>query len=348
MDVSCPISKVRQISVQPSLSQFTGVSPKKIFSHPKILKRKFPSKKKYNYAQTNPDKLAGIYFPGRHKPKENCGKPVATYVCKCGHTHKVILGNCNRISCPVCYQQTIKRSSIRATERFIQIRKAYIRENRTLSFAHFSLNTMWDIQNPDDYKFYKKKLLKILKQEGMSGILIFHAWRIRDKFSMRVFPHFHFIGSGKLMNSDLFYEKYGFTYKKIRTCNSPKSLFRAVRYVLSHCGVINHRHTITWNNKFAYNMLSKIETKTEKIPQCEKCESFLYQIIDKPEVSGGLYKKTKVAFNINYKLNFEKILKIPITIYKLKMRHKKPTKSDIKIIHEKFKKMKRSRLNEMS
>lgn len=271
-----------------------------------ILKKPFPSEK-YDYGNVRVEKLKNIIYPGRGKKKSKCLE-FSVFECDCGHTTQIIRHSCNRIICPVCYQNAIKRQAMKTTERFIKIRDHFIKRFDYLpNYAHFTLNTMWQIRTSNSYKKYKKKLLKILKDNNMSGVLIFHPWR--GKPILKFSPHFHFIGTGKMMNSDKFYEKYGFTYKKIRNLMSSKTIYGTLKYLLSHTGKFAGINTITWNNQFAYNKFkTTIKERLDQV-RCQDCDSCLFLIINVSRtIKGNLYNGLRIGYDMPIKKDRETVL----------------------------------------
>lgn len=299
-----------------------------IYCNP-ILKKPFPSDR-YDYGSARVEKLQNITYPGRGKPKDTCNE-FSAFSCKCGKTKTITHRSCGRIVCPVCYQGAINKQSRLSTDRLIYIRNDFKKQfSFNLKFSHFSFNPMWQIRNYADLNKAYEKLYKIFKQEGLSGLIIFHPWRPEKekilipwltnpeklkevtKTSLLVeFPHFHVIAIGKPINSDLFLEKYKFTYHRIRSLYSEKAIFSAIRYCLSHTGKFTGKNTIRWFNQLAYNNYNKTVTESVENTICDHCGSCIFKILTPYEsMKGNFVKGFYLYFPINYELDYETVLRI--------------------------------------
>ena len=228
------------------------------------------------YSGIKVQKLGDIKYPGRGKPltfkarngaKEgSCGMLSKTYSCGCHSTIVPIQHTCYKMTCPICYQKGIHRSSERIAERFKKIKKMFKRAEIPFQLFHISFNTQWLINDYDSFRKYKKKIITILKKERLHGYIIFHGWRKRTKARgkfvrwktipnrtklvkskstrlLRAFQndgtpqsHFHFLGVGRPVFSPIFHKKYGFTYTNITYKNymdgkAPKPFIRSIKQV---------------------------------------------------------------------------------------------------------------------
>lgn len=277
-------------------------------------------------------------FVGRGFGSPKCNTFVK-YTCECGHIVKVVHNSCKKLQCPICYQESLNLNALRTSKRFKDIKRTFRKSYRIkLKYFHISFNTMYPITDFISYKKYKKKLITILRKEGLHGSLVFHAWRHINEYikingcyvkdiqynpkvpKMRVFPHFHFIGTGYLINSDQFKSKYGFTYTKMENprtrierlrqekkgilipkvyeIKNSKEIYSLIHYLLSHSAIINNTHTLTWFGAFSYNQLQKTIIKEVKLKElCPKCHSTI-KFSGVLEYSEGSLTKT-LFFNDN-------------------------------------------------
>lgn len=124
-------------------------------------------------------------------------------------------------------------------------------------------------------KQLRKKALAITRIAKLeAGSLVFHyVKRNFGTMNLDVYPHYHYTGFGYAENSDKIFLEYGWTipYKGIRKTN-----FGTFKYLLSHCGIKDKKHAITWLGKLSYGKL-KVE-KTTKSNKCSICSKELVPI----------------------------------------------------------------------
>ena len=270
----------------------------------------------------------GIHFPGRGMSKPNCGTFEKAFICDCHETKRAIHHSCNDMDCPICYQKAINRSIKRVDYRFLKIKQAKHETMKSFRLRHFSFNTLWDI-TAENFKKYRTKMNGILKDQGMSGVLIFHPGRIKDE--VQVLPwktdpfktkivgekilqksgHWHFIGTGAPINVKEFKAKYGFNYTNISAKNYAKGdlkypfihnrrvLRNTLGYLLTHCGYTNGSHCYTWMGDFAYNKLRKVNVVEEsEHVHCPACDGLVYLIKNTPiDIAGTVEEGFMIIFD---------------------------------------------------
>jgi len=117
---------------------------------------------------------------------------------------------------------------------------------------------------------------KIAKKSGIrGGSVIVHPYRLKcvkcgsaipdfDKvcpkcggsaFSWFFSFHFHVVGFGWLEDIAEGYARHGWV---VRNLGVRKSVFWTVQYLLSHAGVSNRFHTVTWFGSMAYNVMRAV------------------------------------------------------------------------------------------
>ena len=291
-----------------------------------LLKKPFPSSK-FDYGNVLVQKLPNITYPGRGIAKTECSE-FFPFSCECGKTKQMIHHSCGRITCPICYQNTINKQAMKTTKRLVLIRKNLQDQfDFTCNYSHISFNTLYEIETYSQFNKAKNELYKILRKEGLSGLLIFHPWRKKKSLvpwktnpkrfkigfktkKLNEFPHFHFIGIGKPRNSDLFLEKYGFTYHKIRNLRSQKAIFSTIRYLLSHTGKFVGKHTINWFNQFSYNSFKTEKNVDKEVIICGSCKSPLYKVITPIEkIKGNFISGFRFYIPVDYELDYECVLR---------------------------------------
>ena len=315
------------MTVQTELTYISGGKKTSLFAQEKgILSKPFPSVN-FDYGNVRIlEQYDFLTFPGRGRDREKC-KEFMSWSCECGRHRKNRHKTCHRIVCPLCYQEGINRQAGLSTNKFMEIKKELKKKFKFLiNLSHFSLNTMYEIKNEEEYKKRKRELLDIMIEQGMSGILIDHPWRkYRKVFTRRVLGlrkswHWHIIAIGKMMENDVkdeqrniiskgFGSKYGFNYSKIRNVGcDEREIFGLLRYLMSHTGKIPDKHVVTWFGNFANNKFKTSVFEDKEIPRCEKCGSFLYRVIDNPIlVRGGFYDGFVLLYNSDYELDYQKI-----------------------------------------
>jgi len=262
------------------------------------------------YRKAKVEKSEEWLYPGRGTSNPTCGRFKASYICECRKTKKAIQMSCDKIECPICFHKAIKRKAKTITKNFV---KKHIILNRP-KLHHFSLHTG-----------NKKLINKVLKKYNMGGVLIFHNWRINHNSStpaLKIFPHYHFVGSGKFPKSDEFYDDYGFTYKNIRKVSNKKQLYLTFRYLLSHCGYKRGKFSYSYRGCYSHNHFEKYaERKGTELLICENCETPLQKITDEPtfKLEKGMDDWIYV-YNEPIQTDKTKCLKRKIDTYKLRLK----------------------------
>ncbi len=132
---------------------------------------------------------------------------------------------CHKITCRVCGMNASYRAAERMGLRLLALRGCGWTAIRFLSM-NINMKLVKFQFLPDESIFkWKKRVQKIIvsdaKESGLVGFfVILHADRIKEikyhgKFSYdsrNWSPHFHLIGIGRMLQSDLFFEKYHYNY----------------------------------------------------------------------------------------------------------------------------------------
>ena len=173
--------------------------------------------------------------------------------------------SCYRADCGTCWKKWLARLSNRCTTRLLHFEK----ESNLVS-KHIVVSVpSWLHSRP--IKELRKNVYRLLKKVNVKGgVMIFHAFRKDPVTESWYFsPHFHIIGFGWIVGIDVtdVYQKEGWIIKNLGV---RKSVFATVIYQLSHCAIIEHKHTTTWFGVISYSKLKmkKIEEEHSKCPEC--------------------------------------------------------------------------------
>ena len=168
---------------------------------------------------------------------------------------------CARKECPVCYEAWAGREAARAVYRL----EAYGR-GKPIHVVASPSKELWGFEHPE----LRRKLYALLKRAGIrGGSVIFHPFRIPKGKSPFFSPHFHVVGFGWLN----FYRGGGKWV--VKNLGVRKSLHATLMYQLSHAGVHEAFHVITWFGALAYNKLRIPKFAGEGKPTCPLCHAEL-------------------------------------------------------------------------
>jgi hypothetical protein len=102
--------------------------------------------------------------------------------------------------------------------------------------------------------------------------MIYHPFRQNKRTkTWRFAPHFHLIGYGWVQNTGNIYRKHGWIIKNIGIRRDP---FKVVRYQLSHCGVHDAYHSITYQGELSGRKF-KAPPMPRKTSTCDICGQFM-------------------------------------------------------------------------
>jgi hypothetical protein len=262
--------------------------------------------------------IYGFNLPGHGEAYDKCGDFVFKGCLNVdGHKQAVLdigdvsgkvyikkgTNSCLRASCPVCYEKWAGKEASRIEKRL-----------EAVKWAGFAKHVV--VSPPlSDWIWVEKdypKLRRIAYQKAFSvgfkgGSAIFHPFRRKcaycgsiidhvEKICLKcgsklvtwIFsPHFHMIGYGFIENTSGEYEVSGWVVKNL---GRRESVSATAFYQLSHAGVNDKYHTITWFGICAYNKLKvEIEEPKDVCPVCGrplkpvKWVGFLNPLENEPE-----------------------------------------------------------------
>ena len=165
--------------------------------------------------------------------------------------------SCARKECPKCYEAWAGKEAARAVYRLEEFH-----HGRPIHVVASPGKDLWGLE----YSRLRSRLYKVLKRAGIKGgSVIFHPFRVPKGKSPFFSPHFHVLGYGWL-NSYRGGGKWVLKNLGVR-----KSLHATLMYQLSHAGVHEGFHTVTWFGELAYNKLRIPPFQGEGKPTCPLC-----------------------------------------------------------------------------
>lgn len=234
------------------------------------------------------------------EPNQNCGDLRAKLYCQDTGSHiKNLTHICHRAECPICWSHWVERETTRATEKFLA-GVQLLKETKQRHAAYHIVFSPPKEEHNLTLKQLRTRLNYRMKWAGVeAAAVIFHPFRFRNVITKEAVdwkhcslnrnaespvieseayysPHFHVAGVGFLKPSNKFFEQFGWTYKKMgwKKLDDEDSVRSMIYYALSHCGVADGKHALTWNLKFGnrHMLIKDIETEI-KYPNCsrEKC-----------------------------------------------------------------------------
>ncbi len=244
----------------------------------------------------------GWVLPARSPGKWNCGK-WQTKGCLKYENHpdgkawvKHYQKSCFKASCSVCVWKYLDRESNRATTRIETLARnsQYLPLNE--GYRYNPVHVVVSVPKKDwnlDYKILKSMARDMLKKSGcFGGLMVFHPFRqIEDaEDSLREnkpigdwywSPHFHSIAIGWISGQEVA-DNYHETKWVVVNLGVRRSVFQTVWYQLSHCGIKEGFHSITWWGILGYHSYYsklKLEDGPELEDYCPFCFEPLNELI---------------------------------------------------------------------
>lgn len=236
-------------------------------------------------------------LPGHGEPYHDCGSWRSKGCLNVeGHNQQGILEDfvgkvfvrrykrtCLRAECPVCYEKWAGKEAGK-----IEHRLNAWSFGRVVHVVVSPPVEDYGLSYPD----LRRKAYAVAKKSGvLGGCCIIHPFR-EDEYSKKWFfsPHFHMLVYGWIHGSKEGYEKHGWI---VRNVGVRKSVSGTALYQLSHAGIHEKYHTVTWFGRLSYNKLKV----TPKMPEKEVCpichellkELWYYGSEDPPEVEGDYW-----------------------------------------------------------
>jgi hypothetical protein len=209
---------------------------------------------------------------------------------------KLTKRSCGRFQCPICAEKAFSKEAYKIEHRL----EAFHLKGRDLKVIHVvaspSKRDVWVL----GFKDLRRKCVKILKAAGVyGGSIIFHPWRKlnedddleKNSGAWYLSPHFHVLGYGWVNRVKDVYDAEGWVVKNLGVRRSVNS---TAMYQLSHCGINDKHHSVSWFGALSYNRLRvpRIEVEKELCPLCGSKLRLLMQIKaceGLPELEGSYY-----------------------------------------------------------
>ena len=224
-------------------------------------------------------------LPSTKEKKDTCGK-FKTLGCFNleGHPdNKAMIQHtklsCFRSSCEYCWlEKWLARESRRATLRIEKYQNLVTQMGKTrfTKPIHVIVSPSWK-DKFIRFDLLKKRCRELLKEAGVqSGLMIYHPFSLDKKtLKWKTRPHFHVIGFGWVHDTKKISDENGWV---IKNKGVRKSLHSTVYYQLSHAGVSDNIHSITWYGDLGYRSkyaeLIKVEPD-EPNDYCDFCGEIL-------------------------------------------------------------------------
>ena len=192
---------------------------------------------------------------------------------------------CARAECPICYESWAGKEAGK-----IQYRLRMAPRKKRVIHLIVSPSTR-DICMLS-YEELRRKSYSISKESGFwGGSCIFHPYRENELTNRWYFsPHFHMIGYGWIQHTKEGYEKHGWV---VKNAGIRKTVSGTALYQLSHAGIHERYHTITWFGSLSYNKM-RIPPQDPPLERCPICGEKLRELwyvgpLDLPEREGEFW-----------------------------------------------------------
>jgi len=136
----------------------------------------------------------------------------------------------------------------------------------------------WPIfMDEKEYSKLRRKAARIARKAGLSGfVMIPHPYRQNSKTKLwRFSPHFHTIGYGWIIGTSKIFNSTGWVVKNHRI---RKSVGATAYYQLSHAGIKQGFHSISWCGLLAWNKI-KIRKLRKERQVCPICGLRLVKVV---------------------------------------------------------------------
>jgi len=181
--------------------------------------------------------------------------------------------SCFRSACEYCWMEKwLARESRRATLRIENYQKVIkeIGKTRFTNPIHVIVSPAWKDKFMR-YDLLKKRCRELLDEAGIvGGLMIYHPFSL-DKKKMKWVsrPHFHVIGFGWVHDTKKICDENGWV---IKNKGVRKSLYSTIYYQLSHAGVSDNIHSVTWFGELGYRSKYAEQIKVENEEPNDYCE----------------------------------------------------------------------------
>jgi hypothetical protein len=155
--------------------------------------------------------------------------------------------SCVRAECPTCYEAWAGKEAHKIEHRL----RAWSGSGKIIHVIASPPKSFWVSHGFEDLR---RAAYVVVKESGLlGGSCIFHPFR-EDELTKRWYfsPHFHFLGFGWIRGTKEGYARHGWV---VKNAGIRKTVHGTAMYQLSHAGVHESCHTVTWFGAFSYNKL---------------------------------------------------------------------------------------------
>ena len=188
--------------------------------------------------------------------------------------------SCFRSCCEYCWlEKWLARESHRATQRiekYVEVWKRVNHQSHIFQYRKY-LNPIHVIVSPSwndkfmSFDKLKNKARKLINKAGIEGgLMIYHPFGLDKKTGQWVVrPHFHILGFGWVVDTKKIHESDGWV---IKNKGLRDSLHSTIYYQLSHAGVTDGVHSITWFGTLGYRAKYSLAYKIDNDDECGFCD----------------------------------------------------------------------------
>ena len=217
-------------------------------------------------------------------------------LCSEGSRGFIAKRSCITRDCPECYEKWASKEARKAAWRLWEGARYVSRQVGRKRFRLLHCVVSFPIEDSDTtFNTYRNRAYQVLRQHGVEGgLCIWHPFRKNPEsgvFEYDGYVHFHMIGVawGDVKPGR---EDSGYIFKVVRDAErgdyrgfkSPGAVQRALSYLLSHCGVMDGVHAVTWFGVLSYNKMALEKLKAfaregwddlqrVRSPKCPYCGS---------------------------------------------------------------------------
>ncbi len=291
----------------PETRSSAAIAPKAIFTKKQLTDKQTSWLKSHDESNwkeitltqeyTNPKRITKKLtwkLPGTYEKKETCGEWITKgcdNVCFHPDNKKFVRHSkrsCFRSKCEYCWlEKWLARESHRATQRI----ENYVDFFKKLQFARSPkfqrkyLNPIHVIVSPSwrdkfmSYDKLKKKARKLLDRAGIEGgLMIYHPFGLDKKTDQWIVrPHFHVVGFGWVVDTKKISDSEGWV---IKNKGLRDSLHSTIYYQLSHAGVSDDVHAITWFGSLGYRAKYADRFKVDEDDETQFCDFCGWMLVD--------------------------------------------------------------------
>lgn len=211
-------------------------------------------------------------LPGHGEKSPGCGE-LRWLVCnECyeGSTGFMARRSCVTRECPDCYEKWASKEARIASWRVWAGARYVARQLATRYFRIVHCVVSFEADD-SELSSFRTRAYDVLRKHGINGgIMVWHPFRKNEKgtFEFDGYVHFHVIGIA-YGNIETPEAGQGYVFKVIRDAEhkdykgfrSPGAVKRALGYLLSHCGILDGVHAVTWFGVTSYNKLAIAKLK---------------------------------------------------------------------------------------